>query len=450
MGFFLFLLVTATLLIRPAEQMPELYGAHLYETFIVLCFAFSMTSILDQFSLKSLENRPITLCVFGLLLAVVISHLAQGNADKAAMTGFEFAKAIVYYLLLVGNVNTAARLRIFVGCLGICAVLFVVLSILQYHEVIVLPQPQPYVLAGDRAKGSETSMGAYVKDMEWDPVSGQNVEFKRLRGTGIFRDPNDLCLLLAMGLFIALYGFTDRAQGVFRLAWLPPLVLFIYALALTYSRGGVMGLLAGCLVLCYARYGWRGTLLMASPLLAGAIVLIGGRMGSLATAEGTGQTRIQIWSDGLDQLRSSPLFGVGMNELGDLVGKAAHNSFLHAYAELGLFGGTFFLGAFLFALQSLNRILTHRQYLADPEMRRLVPFLMAMLVAYIVGILSLSRVETVPTYMMLGLVTAFAHVAMVKAPGFALRLDGRLVQRWALASVGFLMATYMVVRVFRA
>jgi hypothetical protein len=447
MGFFLFLLVTATLLIRPGEQVPELQGAHVYEILIILCFVFSFGSILQQFSIKNLEARPITICLLGLLVAVFLSHMSQGNGEKAWLNSFEFAKVVVYYLLLVGNVTTTTRLRVFLGSLGVFAVLFVTLSVLQYHDVITLPQPEPDLLTTDRNKGPQ---GAYVKDMEYDPALGQKVEFRRLRGSGIFADPNDLSLLLTMGVFIALYGLMDISQGIFRLGWLGPLVLFIYALSLTFSRGGIVALLAGAFALFYARYGWRAALFLSAPLIPAAVLFFGGRLGSFAAAGGTGQSRLQIWSDGLDQFRSAPLFGVGMNDLGELVGKAAHNSFLHAFAELGLFGGTLFLGAFLFAVLSLNRILKYRQYLADPDLRRMLPFLLAIVIAYIFGILSLSRVETVTTYLLLGLVTASVQVAMGYVPAFGLQLDGKLVQRWALASAGFLMAAYMFVRVFRA
>src|SRR5262245_46331381 len=110
MGFFLFLLVTATLLIRPAELLPELRSARLYETTILLCLVFSLSSILEQFSLRSLELRPITLCMFGLLVAVVLSHLYQGNIEGAYEQGLTFLKILIYYLLLVGNITTGGRL----------------------------------------------------------------------------------------------------------------------------------------------------------------------------------------------------------------------------------------------------------------------------------------------------------------------------------------------------
>jgi len=450
MGFFLFLLVTATLLIRPAEQLPELRELRLYETLILLCFAFSISSVLQQFNLKNIDARPVTICVFGLLAAVMLSHLSQGNTAAAGETGFEFAKVLVFYVLLVGNITTTLRLRIYMACLGFFSVAFVTLAVLQYHEVITLPAPEPLTATWERPRGNEHTRDAFVKDMEYDPVSGQVVEFKRLRGTGIFRDPNDICLLLTMGLFIAIYGLTDKAQSVFRLVWLGPILLFVYALYLTQSRGGILSLLAGSMAFFYTRFGWRATLLLGAPMLPAAVVFFGGRMASFSTSEGTGQSRIQIWSDGISALLSAPLFGVGMNELGTLVGKAAHNSFLSAYAELGLFGGTIFFGAFFFAAVTLARLLKNRQAIADPELRRLLPFLAAMLICYSVGIMTLSRVDAVPTYLLLGLVTATASLAAERAPKFAVVLDVRLLQRLALASLAFVGAMYMFVRVFKA
>jgi hypothetical protein len=455
MGFFLFLLVTATLLIRPAEQIPDLRGVRLYECLILLCFGFSFSAVLEQFSVRSLEARPITVCVLGLLLAVVLSQLAQGHPEAAGDAGFEFFKVVVYYILLVGNITSTLRLRVFVVCLGLCSLTFVTLAMMQYHELITLPAPEPLQFA-DKSSGSDAGKEAFVKDKEYDPVSGQMVEFKRLRGTGIFRDPNDLSLLLTTGFFIALFAFTDRPRGFLRFAWLIPLVFFLYALSLTYSRGGLLSMFAGCLALFYARYGWRGTLMLGLPLLPLTLMLFGGRMTSISATEGTGQSRVQIWSDGFAALQSSPLFGVGMHEMGVLIGQVAHNSFLEAYAELGLFGGTFFFGAFFFALLTLQQMLGHGRQstpqhvgLYDPELLHLLPFLWAMLVSYAVGILSLSRVDTVPTYLLLGLVSAFGGIATQWAPAFRLRLDSRLVQRMVLASFAFLAASYMFIRVFR-
>src|SRR4029078_4020416 len=95
----------------------------------------------------------------------------------------------------------------------------------------------------------------------------------------------------------------------------------------------------------------------------------------------------------------------------------AHQSFIHCFTELGLIGGTLFLGAFYFSLKGM---FVWRNKLDDvePELRRMYPFVMATLVAYTIGICFLSRSYIVPTYMILGLAGVFMrlHAAQVSVP----------------------------------
>jgi putative inorganic carbon (hco3(-)) transporter len=446
MGFFLFLLMTAIMLIRPGEQIAELRGVRLYESVILLCFACSFSSVIAQFTIRDLESRPISLCIFGLLAAVVLSHLSQGDLTKAGDAGFEFFKVVVYYVLLVGNVTTTWRFRAFIAFLGLCTLAVGTLAVLHYYEVMVLPEPEP--VAGVMDRTHRNVQNGYVKEREYNPASGQVEDIQRLCGTGIFGDPNELSLVLTMGAFIALWGLTDSRQGVFRLGWVGPLLFFFYALSLTGSRGGLLGMLAGFMALLYVRLGWRATLMLGLPMVPVALALFGGRMGTISASEGTGQARIQIWSDGLSLFRSAPVFGIGLNELGNQVGLVAHNSFISAYAELGIFGGTLFFGAFFFAVLTLGRLVQFCRQGADPRWRHTLPFLAALVATYGTMLLSLSETDAVPTYLLLGLVTCAANVATGRVPALQFRLDGRLFQRLALASVGFLAASYVFVRLF--
>src|SRR5205807_2462820 len=92
--------------------------------------------LLEQFLDGSLPHRPITVCVLGLLAAVVLSHLSHGEVEKAAELGWDFLKVVLYYLLLVGIVTTPERLRRFVFWLVLFAAVFAVLALLQYEGVI--------------------------------------------------------------------------------------------------------------------------------------------------------------------------------------------------------------------------------------------------------------------------------------------------------------------------
>src|SRR6185437_16580760 len=59
-GFILFLLVNAVLFIRPSEFIPDIKGLELYYYLIVPCLLLSFPVLLQQFSLRGLQNTPTT------------------------------------------------------------------------------------------------------------------------------------------------------------------------------------------------------------------------------------------------------------------------------------------------------------------------------------------------------------------------------------------------------
>ncbi|MGE5611649.1 MAG: O-antigen ligase family protein, partial [Bacillota bacterium] len=186
----------------------------------------------------------------------------------------------------------------------------------------------------------------------------------------------------------------------------------------------------------------------AVAVLPVMFVIFAGRATSISASEGTGQDRIKIWSDGFQLFKRSPVFGVGMNRYLEEVYIVAHNSFIHSYAELGFFGGTLFTGAFYYALQSLYQIGREAVAPADSDLLRLRPFILAVVTAYVIGYMSLSRCYSVPTFLVLGLVTAYLRLvslySMVEAP----RLNFRLVLNCIWVSCGFVIAAYLFVRAF--
>lgn len=216
-------------------------------------------------------------------------------------------------------------------------------------------------------------------------------------------------------------------------------------ITLTQSRGGLLGLLAGLLGLFCARFGWRKTIPLAILMVPAVLLLVGGRQANITTGSGTGQERIELWNEGLILFRRAPLFGIGYNMYADEVGLVAHNSYIHCYTELGFFGGTLFLGAFCLALTGLRQLGSGRISIPDPELRRLRPYLIAIISAYCIGMYSLSRAYVQPTYLVLGLVAVYLRLASDKPP---LRLDAWLLQRVTLVSVAVLAFLHVYVRLF--
>lgn len=428
-GFAVFLLLNAVLFVRPAEIIPALLGWEIYLVVILVCLFFSFPVVLEQLMPRSLESRPITVCVFGLLLALLLSQLSHFHFEQAFLRGWDFFKMILYFLLFVGLVRTPPRLRAFLLCFVLFATVVAALAVLQYHGFIKLPNLNP------------------IKDSSRD-AAGQQTYILRLQGSGIFQDPNDLCILMVISLLLALYWVTDVRSGLLRLGMIFPLLLFAYALSRTQSRGGMLALLAGLGAFMRMRFGWMQSVLLGMILLPLLLVVFAGRQTSISTSEGTAQERIQIWSDGLALFRQAPLFGIGVDEYDKQVGHVAHNSYIHAFVEMGLFGGFFYVGAFALALESFYRYSTSGRLILDPELRRLYPYLFAMIAAYAVGMLSLTLCYIIPTYTMLALAIVYRSMTVASPPLPVPRCDGPLVLRLGGLSIATLVSFSLFVRMF--
>jgi O-antigen ligase len=430
-AFALWVLVNAVLFLRPAEIIDDLQGANLYEVLILACAVCSAPALFRRLTSGGLTREPITLAVVGLLAAIVGSHLVHGHTWEARASATKFFKVALYYLLLLVNLNSLARLRLFLLCLAGLIAGLSILALLQYHGVI------------------DIAALRVLEERQYDQEIEEYIVITRLRSTGIFNDPNDLSLMLLTGMAICTYGLTDRRLLFLRLFWAAPLLLFGYALTLTQSRGGFLGLLAGMVVLFHARFGRTRALLLAGLALPLMFALFAGRQTNidLGNNEDTSQARIQLWSEGLDLFREAPLFGVGHDQYAERATQVAHNSFVHCFAELGLFGGALFLGAFWCAGQLLRRTAPRPAPSLDPELQRLRPYLLAGGTAYAVGLLSLSRSYVEPTYLVLGLVAVFGSLASQSLARPLVVWDGRTVWAIALTSVVFLVVTYGVVRV---
>jgi O-antigen ligase len=223
--------------------------------------------------------------------------------------------------------------------------------------------------------------------------------------------------------------------------------LFGYALLLTHSRGGMLSAVAGLLAFLCARIGGRNALPVALLLVALLLARSWGRATDvdLNDPDDTFQTRLELWSESIDALRSAPLLGIGQGRLVDEIGQVTHNSYLHAYAELGVLGGTAFVGAFYLVLRGLWVAAP-----VDPGLARMRPYVLALTGSYAAGLLSLSRCYHAPTQLLLALPTAYLVLASRGGGGAAIvvpRADGACLRRVAGVGLIVLAGTYVFVRI---
>ncbi|MCI0642799.1 MAG: O-antigen ligase family protein [Gemmataceae bacterium] len=458
MAFFLFLLVNATLFLRPAEVFAVRELENVYQYLILACLFCAVPDVLNNSTSRPLDAQPITVCVFGILLAVPLAFLAIGDLAEAFRTWFYFFKVVVYFVLLVSLVNTPTRMRVFINSLLVFSLGLTLITLLQFLGVVQL----------DTLKKS--------LDTTVDAVTGEAVYFTRLTGSGIFHDPNELGVMLATMAPLCLFALMQKTAGGLRILWIAEFLAFGFAIAKTQSRGALLAFGAGLGTLVWAKFGWRRAVLLGLLGLPVLPFLFTERQIAISASSNTGQSRVQLWSDWMMEFRDNPLLGKGV-----YVGKdepeterapgielkhLAHNSYLQAFADMGLPGGVLFLGAFFLAISSIWRLRPSGAVTAEgghpfaptegddvegeTEMQRLQPYLLGAVAAYAVGLMTLSLCYVVPTYLVLGLAAAYANLAYLRAPesDSTPRLDMKIVGRFAALSVGFLAVMYVFVRVF--
>ncbi|HET6575595.1 MAG TPA: O-antigen ligase family protein [Fimbriiglobus sp.] len=427
MGYALFIVLNAVLFIRPEEMWPELAESRLYLIVMVLCILVNLPRLAVVLSPGALAANPVGVCVLGLLLAVPLSNLMRGNTDLAVDNAGEFGKVVLYYFLMTAVLDTPGRFR---GFLGWCVVLISVLTavaLLQFHEYIDIEQMRPI------AQG--------ITDEE----TGDVTYTYRIRSTGIFNDPNDLCLVLVFGGLCCAYRAVTCGSVPVGVLWVLPVAAFGYTLTLTQSRGGLLGLLAGLVGILFTRLSRARAVMLALVCLPAVVLGAGGRQADISLSRGdTGNQRVMLWAEGLTEMQNRLTYlltGIGAEEYENEFGYVAHNSYIHAYVELGLFGGTAFLATFVWAGVMLRRV-SRGDSNPGPVLLRAWPFVVAMLCAYAVGIFSLSRNYVIPTYMMLGLVTCYLNMTRpMPTPNCFTRV-------WLQRTAGIGLTGFVILRLF--
>lgn len=431
MNFVFFILLTATLFIRPGEIIPALRGIEFFFYLVLPCLLLSFQSMMGQLSQRNLKSQPISQCVIGLLLAVVLSNLSHFDIDGAITQGWTFFKNVIYYFLLVSLVNTTKRFRQLLFWLWFFILFYIILAVLQHKGFIMLDMEKAY-------EGTFTSTTSDLK-----------VEVSRMRGSGLFADPNDICMVIVTGFMLSIYWMNDRLYKLPRIVCLISLLIFGYALMQTQSRGGFIALVAACLILLLAFYGWKKGAMLSALGLPVLLVVFGGRMTTISTQETTGKERLWQWSDALDFFKSSPLFGIGTGKFVEYSGLVAHNAYLQAYAETGFFGGTLFFGIFYLSVWTLYRMGGIRADIADPTLQWAQYVMIALLSGIATLMLTLSQTYYITTYMIFGLVTAYLRVSNASNILGDYRVDSTLIKRLMLTSIIVIMGIYVFVQLFR-
>jgi putative inorganic carbon (hco3(-)) transporter len=164
-----------------------------------------------------------------------------------------------------------------------------------------------------------------------------------IKGATFLGDGNDfglsICLLFPLGLWLAQTS-PSKFGKVLNYA---VLLLLLYAIVATQSRGATLGIGAMFFFLwLYSRRKAVGAVAMvvaAVGVIAFAPSAYSSRMSTLTNpTDGSAQGRIDAWKAGIGMGARNPLIGVGAGHFGPRWGKTAHSTYVLAFGELGIPG----------------------------------------------------------------------------------------------------------------
>jgi hypothetical protein len=394
-----------------------------------------LAGLLLIFSVPRLLSRPAIFtsqfaAVVGLSAAVFLSLLIGAHwAGGALRSLLDFLPSVLAFVIPFLHVDSTKKLRILVlMMLSVCV--FVIA-----HGAIDLRRGLP---AGGPAISEDTGkadLKAWDSEHPYVLAMRANDDWLyRLRGLGQINDPNDFGQLMVCTAPLLFIFWKKKWMWNFIFVIIPESFLLL-GVFLTHSRGALIALVATAALAARRRIGTIPSAILAVALFGAALAMqfSGGR----AISASAGQDRTALWGEGLQLLKSHPLFGVGLHQMQEYAGMTAHNSLIVVAAELGLFGLFFWI---LFVVPSVRDavVMSSRQVFVrkepdsfvrqpqaaldqapsddqdaeDAELHRIGHLMLLSLTGFLVAGLFLSRAYTLSLFLLVGMSEAVYEMGL--------------------------------------
>jgi O-antigen ligase len=321
-----------------------------------------------------------------LLFLAAISIPMSLDSNRSIKATIEFAKVIFIFVVLVNAVRTESRLRALVWLVLIASCLV---------------------------------SGFAVNDY----VHGRmNLSGLRIQGVigGIFSNPNDLALHLVMMAPIAAGLVFATRNRVASLLYLAIVILFLFAIVATFSRGGFLGLIGVVTVFI-----WRATKRRRLLILGAGVCLV---IAFIALAPRDYLNRLSTTADASaiarqDELKRSslliithPLLGVGINNyaLYSNFEHATHNAYTQVGSELGVAAMTIYILLLFTALRRIRMTQKLFEETKDHHRRWFAIGLEASLIGYMISSFFLSVAYLWYVYYLVGFAVCFDRITEAK------------------------------------
>jgi O-antigen ligase len=414
--FPLILIYLVLTIIRPQEYMPAFVGLPVLPAVLALAFASWLISSRKTFEAPQFVILPVFLVI--LMISVVVNGWVGGALDQFK----KFGPIVIAFFVFAAACNTQQRVMIAMAVFVLCSVVLVVHGIGQVRD------------------------GVGWTDV---PLS----EDGRIQYVGIFNDPNDLGLLFAATIPMAVYLSTLRGL-LLRGFWLGCAAMLFYGTYLTNSRGALLAVLvvAGGYVWYKRGFVTAGTLGVVG---LACMKLLSSRMQQLDPDEESAFGRVDAWYEGLHMFLSHPVFGVGAGNFTEYNDLTAHNSFVLVLAETGFIGYLLWLAFVGYSFWMMLTVLRFKpDDIDDPERakawqgeQRMALTLLLSLCGLFAAAFFLSRSYMVVMYLITAMVAGFYVSARQRFPGLRLFTLSDSGWRWLPAAAGSIAGFFVLVAV---
>ena len=404
----------AFLYIRPQDFVPALQGMP-----IMLLLGGGTAALVVLH--RAVRHRklvfarvPQSAFVLWFYAAIVVSQMAGMRLHGALEASLEFVPTVVMYFLIVELVDSWKRIKI--------------ILILLVHLTLALAIQGLFMhFTGAGFGGTEAYQG-------------------RIQAVGIFSDPNDLALIINTVLPLVVLWLLQSRSLLVKLYALPVIVIFVYAIFLTASRGGLLCLGLMAILVGMKKFG-KFVGVGAGLAIMAALVVLGPRMNTISTEEASSYGRLEAWVLGMSLFKGSPLFGVGFGNFMEYHFRTAHNSFVLCCAELGLFG--LYPWLMLIWISLKNTRFVEKELLAEGQRDFAMNAYAAelALLLFVAGALLLSRTYHPSLFVLLGVCAAISRVFTTQSDQRYVLIEKRDLLLGFVLTIASVVGFYFVLRV---
>ena len=449
MAFFGALLLIAVVVLRPMDIWPVAARMHLLEVLS------ATTAIGVGLELRTAQRgsgaSPQLPLLGGLFLWAFLLSVAHLGLDRGVTASLGVALDPFFMVILIFALRSIERLRALMVVLLASLLLVSAVAIhqgqqprqcIELHVDPSEPDADPEMIPEGRecigAHFCEKEAGVPGSDYLCERVGyfGTTSTQGRVRWRGQLEDPNELAVIIgALVPFLFMFGVKDASaddgeeggggfKRVMTLLLLGGLLAVgLWAVVLTQSRGGQLVLCTAVITTLVRRYGWWA--LFVAVLMTAPIVALSWRAD--AAADSSSYERAEILSEGLQILKTHPLFGIGVSQFAkeNPMNMAAHNSYLLISTELGIPGFLMWLALVWTSIKIPVSIALRPPAGIDMRLVRFAEALASSTVALHVGIFFLSFVYKTIFWVWLSLAGALYLAVRQAHPEFEVHITKR-------------------------